>query len=525
MTERSNGNEQNGGGVLLIHPPVAKPCEPPPGIARLAGALKNAGIRCRAVDLGLEGFLDLVNRDPGGSDRWTTRAARARERHLDALRSPRGFENADAYRRAVADLNRLTETVSAASGKAVVSLANYRHSTLLPVRSEDLLSAAEHPQDDPFFPWFSRRLAELLMEENPSLVGFSLNFLSQAVTTFAMAGFLKKEHPRIKIVFGGGLVTSWMRRPGWSDPFAGLVDHCIAGPGEEALRSIMGAPFSPGHVTPDYSSFPLRDYLSPGIVLPYSASGGCWWNRCAFCPEKAEGNHYEPVGDADVLKDLKRLGGEIDPVLIHLLDNAVSPSLMQEIIQNPPGVPWYGFCRITPHLADESFARELAESGCVMLKLGLESGDQEVIDREGKGIDLQTASKALKALKRAGISTYVYLLFGTPAETREAAERTLEYTVAHAGMIDFLNLAVFNMPVHGPETEESATPIQYDGDLSLYTGFVHPRGWDRGSVRHFLDREFKRNPTVAAILRRDPPIFTSNHAPFFTPDFFRRIHR
>ena len=52
-----------------------------------------------------------------------------------------------------------------------------------------------------------------------------------------------------------------------------------------------------------------------------------------------------------------------------------------------------------------------------MLKLGVESGDQAVLDRMQKGIDLQTASLALKTLKRAGIASYVYLLFGTPGET------------------------------------------------------------------------------------------------------------
>ncbi len=44
-------------------------------------------------------------------------------------------------------------------------------------------------------------------------------------------------------------------------------------------------------------------------------------------------------------------------------------------------------------------------------------------------------------------------------------------------------------------------------------------------VRQFLDKEFKRHPAIAPILRRDPPIFTSNPAPFFAmekgPETFR----
>jgi hypothetical protein len=37
-------------------------------------------------------------------------------------------------------------------------------------------------------------------------------------------------------------------------------------------------------------------------------------------------------------------------------------------------------------------------------------------------------------------------------------------------------------------------------------------------IRQFLDKEFKRHPAIASILRRDPPVFTSNHAPFFVKD-------
>ncbi len=49
-----------------------------------------------------------------------------------------------------------------------------------------------------------------------------------------------------------------------------------------------------------------------------------------------------------------------------------------------------------------------------MLKLGIESGDQDVLDQLNKGIDLSTVSAVLKSLKKAGIAAYCYFLFGTP---------------------------------------------------------------------------------------------------------------
>ncbi|RPJ09010.1 MAG: hypothetical protein EHM36_04785 [Deltaproteobacteria bacterium] len=132
-----------------------------------------------------------------------------------------------------------------------------------------------------------------------------------------------------------------------------------------------------------------------------------------------------------------------------------------------------------------------------------------------KGIDLGGASLALKALKRAGIATYVYLLFGTPWETRTEAQKTLEFAARHHDEIGFLNLALFNLPVHSQEFSAIEIESFYEGDLSLYTDFRHPRGWDRKAVRQFLDKEFKRHPAIAPILKRDPPVFTSNHAPLF----------
>jgi radical SAM superfamily enzyme YgiQ (UPF0313 family) len=201
--------------------------------------------------------------------------------------------------------------------------------------------------------------------------------------------------------------------------------------------------------------------------------------------------------------------------LIHLLDNAVSPSLLKRLGENPIPVPWYGFARLNQELTDPDFCRSLKRSGCVMLKLGLESGDQSVLDRMGKGIDLDKASVALQNLKNAGIATYVYLLFGTPTEDLNRARHTLDFIIRHSQAIGFLNLAIFNLPIGSSDSEQMETEDFYEGDLALYRQFKHPLGWDRNKVRQFLDREFKRHPAIAGILRRDPPFFTSNHAPFF----------
>jgi hypothetical protein len=500
--------------MLLIHPPVSKPCEPPAGIAKLCGALFRHGINYEGLDANLEGLLSLLKAFPEPSDTWTSRALRHLSRHLASMSRWNAYHDESRYRRAVKDLNRILE-MAARSSRVHLGLANYEHEELSPTRSADLLRAAENPEDNPFFPHFGKRLLEILKNRQPSVIGFSMNYLSQALSTFAMIGFLRRQCPGVKLVLGGGLITSWMRRPQWKNPFDGLVNHLVSGPGEIPLLSFMGAkPFGDQHYSPRYDVLPVKEYFAPGPILPYSASSGCYWNRCSFCPERSEGNPYIPVPSERVLADLLHLVDEQRPVLVHLLDNAISPPLLKAMIKHPLRVPWYGFARITHHLTDPDFCLGLRRSGCVMLKMGLESGDQGVLDVLQKGIDLEEASSALKNLKKAGIATYVYLLFGTPPEGLTEARRTLEFVAKHHDSIGFLNLAIFNMPIYSPEAQQVETKSFYEGDLSLYTAFAHPKGWSRSLIRQFLDKEFKRHPAVAPILRRDPPVFTSNHAPF-----------
>jgi hypothetical protein len=502
--------------IILIHPPIAKPAEPPAGIAKLSSCLKAYNINHQVIDANLEGILYLIQnaaQNNTATDRWTLHAVKNLQRNLSALRNIATYSNKSMYQRVVSDVNRLLKIAGKARG-VDLSLADYQDRNLKPVKSSDLICSAERPQDNPFYPYFHTRLIATL-EEEPEFIGFSLNYLSQALCTFAMIGFIKSINPRQKIILGGSLATSWVKLGARSDIFNGLVDEVVAGAGEQKLLELLGIKNSQINYPPDYKEFSGNQYFAPGIILPYSSSRGCYWHSCAFCPEKSEDNPYLPLPVSQVLEELQALTRQTNPALIHLLDNAISPALLKALAQKPLGIPWYGFTRVTSHLADDDFCLALKKSGCVMLKLGIESGDQEVLDQLNKGIDLPTASAVLKSLKKAGIATYVYLLFGTPLETKASAMKTLDFVSRHHDCINFLNLAIFNLPSGSIEAQSLVTQDFYEGDLSLYKSFQHPLGWHRPIVRNFLEKTFKKHPAIALIVQRTPEFFTSNHAPFF----------
>lgn len=505
--------------MFFIFPPVAKPCEPPAGVALLSSALKAQGMDCQVYDANIEGLLFLIQSDLAAAcppkDSWSRRALKNRETILEDIRHFPLYANEDRYHQRVYDLNRLL-SISADPERFRITLSDYSDNCLSSVSSRDLLKSAAQYRENPFYPFFEEKIRPQILAHSFSHVGISLCYLNQALVSFALAGWIRASFPGKKIVMGGGLVSSWMARPDFDNPFSGLIDVMIRGEGEAPLLALLGISGITGkHYIPDYGFAENLHYLSPGKILPFRASIGCYWSKCRFCPEKAETRPYASQRADKVLEDVRTMESQYRPDLVHFIDNAMTPAFLRALSVQEFTFQWYGFVRFESVFADPGFCRDLKKSGCAMLKLGLESGDQDVLDWMNKGTRLDLVSLTLKNLHEAGILTYVYLLFGTGAEDEAAARRTLGFVKAHEHEMDYLNLAVFNLPRFSADAQGLTTREFYHGDLSLYLNFTHPKGWDRRKVKQFLDKTFKKELAIGSGFRKNPAFFSSNHAPFF----------
>ena len=503
--------------MLLIFPPVAKPCEPPAGIALLSAALKEHYFPCKCVDANADGLLWLINSvgKDKACDSWTRRALKNRERLLTDLQNPDIYTNSDRYHQRVYDLNHLV-SVAVDQTRYKISLSDYSDNQLSSVDSNALLDSAACYKENPFYPYFEDKLRQVVASWDHPFIGISLCYLNQALVGFALAGWIRDNFPEKKLVAGGGLISSWMRRPDFNNPFSTLFDHMIKGEGEIPLLALLGRPgVEKKHFVPDYGFAENHNYIAPAKILPFRASIGCYWSKCNFCPEKAETRPYSTQRADRVLSDLNTMAQNYEPKVVHLIDNAVTPAFLRALSRQRCVFKWYGFVRFEKDFADPEFCRDLKLSGCEMLKLGLESGDQHVLDDMSKGTDLELAAKTLENLKQAGILTFVYLLFGTHYEDEAAAHRTLDYVNTHKDNIDYLNLAVFNLPKFSDDAKGLVTHEFYHGDLSLYLNFDHPKSWTRRRVKGFIDKEFKKVLGVGSRFRKNPAFFSSNHAVFF----------
>jgi len=492
--------------MLLIYPPIAKASEAPCGLALLAGALKSHHIPFQVMDMNL-GAQEYILEE-------YFRKYPKKAHYRNQIRSRETYDHPQSYSRAIHELSRGLDSLKSWQ----ITLSNYTDPLLDPLESSHLLQAAKEYQASPFFSYYQHSLSPLLADGKIQHVGISLQFIHQALGTFSLIGYIKNHYPNIKIILGGGLINSWYTLKSWENPFGQVVDKIITGQGEKKLLQYLGIQADPQKLAkniPDYSWILNRPYYSPGLILPVSASQGCSWRRCKFCPELAEKSSYSSLKTDQVIENLKELEEEYHPALFHFMDNEISPALLGALGRSKLQTPWYGFTRFYKQLKDKAYCRALKDSGCTMLKLGLESGDQEVLNALDKGVCLEDVSPILQNLKEAGIKTFVYILFGTPVEDYNSARKTLDFVEKHAPYINYLNVAIYNQPIGNREFALEKEFSYSAADLSLYRGFEHPKGWNRGTIRKFLKDEFIQNRKIREILNRTPPQFGANHGAFF----------
>lgn len=71
----------------------------------------------------------------------------------------------------------------------------------------------------------------------------------------------------------------------------------------------------------------------------------------------------------------------------------------------------------------------MKKAGCWIIAFGVESGDQQTLDRIDKSAKVEDSYQAIRWTREAGIKSSVYLLMGLPWETRESAKELEAYAL------------------------------------------------------------------------------------------------
>jgi hypothetical protein len=527
--------------IAVLTPPPLKPSEPGLSGAAAAGRLRALGADARWIDASigwhrfalaparLGAVLAAARGVPEGELRAMRSAAARMAGAPPALRRPETYADRGVYTSAVADLESALRAAALGApgfrlGVAMIALDSppRRLESSATLRA---LAAAPGPFDD----YFVEALLPDLEAMAPATIAVSLTFQQQAPAAFRLARLLRERSPGVRRVLGGPLVACWAEAGVPLDgPLFADFDRVVRG-SDEDLAALAGRP-PPVAAPASVLSVPLEqapwdDYLAPRPVVPAALGRGCYFRRCTFCPDHLHPRHAPSGLDAldDWLGEVARRfpGG----AMLHLTDSALPPSHLERIAEvirrERLPLAWHGFVRVEEAFAEPAFARHLAEGGCSMLQLGVESGSEPMLRRMGKGIRPEVARRVLAITAAAGIKNHVYLLFGMPGETAVDRELTLTLVRDEAAHIHAINPALLNLPVGSPMHRHASRfgitevlPFAPDTDLSLSVDFRCGPSHPRREARAWLARRFLKDDRVRAIQGRLRASFKANHLCF-----------
>ena len=300
-------------------------------------------------------------------------------------------------------------------------------------------------------------LSHRIAGRQPDIVGMTaMTFTMVDVTK--TANIVKEKWPSAQIVLGGPHVDIYSKETIKLD----MVDYAIRGEGEipffqlvSAIEQGMRNLYSirnliwigndkqviinePRSELNDYDILPfparkmmnIEKYFSimtaNNPVTSLMTAKGCPYG-CIFCyhPDKRV-RHRSPDSVADEMVHIKKLGIKevffVDDTFY--VNPRIAKSVCQKLIERNIGLPWGARARVN-NISDEMLA-VFKKAGCKRLHIGVESGNQKVLDRLDKKISIEQIEKAFELCHKHRMRTLAYCIVGCPGETRKEIEETIQ---------------------------------------------------------------------------------------------------
>ena len=125
------------------------------------------------------------------------------------------------------------------------------------------------------------------------------------------------------------------------------------------------------------------------------------------------------------IQSLQRMGLDtihFDDDMFGVSKNRIK-ALCEALAENCSGVKWS--CELHVKLIDDEIISLMKRSGCYLIQLGIESGNNDILKLMRKGFTIEEALQACKIIKRHGILLYTFFIVGFPHETEETLQDTV----------------------------------------------------------------------------------------------------
>lgn len=331
----------------------------------------------------------------------------------------------------------------------------------------DLLEKNVENSNDPISTLTKNIFKTIVENYQPTFICFTIPFPGNLLSALICGKMIKDHYPHIKVVFGGGYVSTELRQ--LADPrIFKYTDFIVLDRGESALLDILAdkkelrntfylknnqLDFQESEISeeyphyqmgdPDFSDLNLNEYLSltdslnpmhrlwsdgqwNKIYLAY----GCYWARCSFCDTRLKYiKCFEQTPVKHIIATIKNIIKQTKHTGFHFVDEAAPVELLRDLalqlLKENISITWWTNIRFEKGFTRD-ICRLLSASGCIGVSGGIEVANDRLLKKIKKGVTIKHATQVLHNFKKSGIHVHAYLMYGFPSQTEQETIDSLE---------------------------------------------------------------------------------------------------
>ena len=257
-----------------------------------------------------------------------------------------------------------------------------------------------------------------------------------------------------------------------------------------------------------YHMLPLHKYKPHpphGRAYPFATiitSRGCPY-RCSYCSKPIFGSIFRAQSPERVIDEISYYMSKFGVREIAFYDDVLTldkkriHAISDGILKIGRKLNWT--CESRVNLVDREILRHMKAAGCYAIAYGIESASQEILDAIHKGIKPEQVIEAIRMTREAGMQTIGYFMIGSPGETRDTINATIEF--AKSLKLDFVQFSI-TTPLPGSElykiyreSGRADVPWEsyvYESTSDIETPVFESANLKRADLRYFRAQAYKR---------------------------------
>lgn len=254
---------------------------------------------------------------------------------------------------------------------------------------------------------------------------------------------------------------------------------------------------------PDRETVPWNWYVEAWYTrqpfMNMMTSRGCPFH-CAFClwPQAMYGHRQRFRNLDNVFAEIHHLVDSYGLKEINIDDGTFTTNkkrvieFCQRLRDEKIDIIWT--CNGRVDTIDDEILAEMKASGCRMIRVGVESGSQDVLDKIKKGLTLEQIENGIQRIKKHGIQALGGFMFGFPYDTRKTVEQTIAFAKkVSPDQVQFsINMSYPGTSLYEYAIENNLLLAEKFAEFDMTHGpVVKTMDMERDELEHILARAYK----------------------------------